>query len=264
MDDVELRRVATELRRLPAATLQQRLRALVPALSLPERFRLLHQVGLYHHPESLSGAGSTLAETTELRDHLPRLLQVHSVATVLDLPCGDFHWMRHVPIAGSYLGADIVPEIVAANQRSFAAPAREFRVLDATRDPLPEVDLVICRDLLIHLSHQDCMAVLGNVRASGSRLLLTTHFPDREVNPDIISGDFRALNLCAAPFLLPPPLEIIRESSALGEGAFADRSMALWRVRDLPARFAAGSGESRPDPASRGSIAPREPEQPER
>lgn len=222
-----------ELSHLQSTELHDRLRVVVETLTLPERFDLLHRLGIYHHPESVSGAAATLEETAVLRDALPRIAQQHGVETVLDIPCGDFHWMQHVEWNVDYTGADVVPEIVAGNQQQYGGPRRRFVLLDVTRDPLPKVDLIHCRDLLIHLSNRDTRAALANFVASGSGLLLTNHFAGRTTNTEIVSGDFRPVNLCAPPFHLPPPLQVVNERSALAGGAFTDRSMALWRLNDL-------------------------------
>lgn len=222
-----------DLNRYGRAELHERLRETLPELTLAERFELLHQLGVYHHPESASGAASTLRETAALREAVPRLVEEWGVESVLDIPCGDFHWLQQVPLEASYTGADIVPELVEANRRAFGSETRRFLVLDATRDPLPPVDLVLCRDLLIHLANADCRAVLANIAKSGSKLLLTNHFTDRADNPDILSGDFRPINLCRPPFDLPPPIAVVDEHSELGEGGFRDRTMGLWRVSDL-------------------------------
>ncbi len=226
------------LAQLSREQLAERLRREVEGLSLAERFRLLHELGLYH-AESLSGEGSSLAETRALRAALPRLLSRHGVRSLLDLPCGDFHWMRTLDLGGiDYLGADIVPEIVAANQARFAGlgdgtTGRRFQVLDAAADLLPAVDLILCRDLLIHLSLGDMRRVLASFRASGSRLLLTTHFASCADNVEIVSGDFRPVNLCAPPFGWPPPLEVVDEQSRMEGGA--GRGLGLWRLGELRA-----------------------------
>lgn len=222
-----------ELRALPRDLQHERLREIVPALSLAERFDLLHQLGVYHHAESLSGAASTLDETARLRAVLPEWIAAHAVSSILDIPCGDFHWMQRVEFAGQYTGADIVPGIVEANRRAYTSDRRRFVQLDATRDPLPAADLVVCRDLFVHLGNRDVLAVLANLVASGSRLLVTNHFLERTDNPDIESGDFRPINLCCAPFGLPQPMASIREESALADGLFRDRAMALWRLADV-------------------------------
>jgi hypothetical protein len=232
--------LARELAELPPEERNDRLRAEVGSLSLPERWDLLHRLGVYHHPESLSGAASAFEETAALREALPRVIEERSVATILDIPCGDFAWMQHVGLNAEYTGADVVPALVNENQKRYGNERRRFVILDATRDKLPAVDLILSRDLLIHLSLGDMRAALANFAASGSRFLLTNHFEQRTDNPDIVSGDFRPVNLCSPPFNLPPPLEIINERSALGGGAFADRSMALWRLADIAQYLSAG------------------------
>lgn len=235
-------RLARSLSGLPPAELHGRLRELVAPMSLQERFRLLHRLGVYHHSESVSGAGSTLQETAAFRQALPKLVEEMRVASVLDIPCGDFRWMQHVAPSYDYMGADVVPEIVRMNQELHGSAGRRFVVLDATRDPLPKVDLIVCRDLLIHLSLRDCRLALGNFVASGSRLLLTSHFGDRTDNPEILSGDFRPVNLCRPPFSLPPPVQVIDERSELGEGAFRDRAMGLWKLSDVARALSEGDG----------------------
>lgn len=220
-----------------------RLREVVESLSLAERFRLLHDLGIYHAEESLSGAGSSLAETESLRRELPALFKRLGVTSLLDVPCGDFHWMSRLDLSGvSYVGADIVSGLIESNRQRFGSPL-EFRVLDVTADPLPQVDLILCRDLLIHLGTRDAARALANILRSGSRLLLVSHYFDRKENLDIPSGDFRPINLTRAPFDLPQPAERIDEDSRLEDGLYADRSMALWRLDDLrrsgvPARLA--------------------------
>lgn len=235
---IDIRRLAENLRGLPPEEIRERLQGLGEALPLPARFELLHLLGVYHHPESVSGVGSTLRETARLREALPGLVREEGVRSLLDIPCGDFHWMQQVAldVAGvDYTGADVVPAIVEANRRLHGGPRRRFVVLDATRDPLPAVDLILCRDLLIHLSNGDVLAALRSFAASGSRLLLTSHFTDRTGNPDIESGDFRPVNLCRAPFHLPVPQRVLSEDSELGGGAYRDRAMALWRLAEVAA-----------------------------
>ena len=78
-------------------------------------------------------------------------------------------------------------------------------MLDCTRDPLPAADLLFCRDCLVHLSFADIRRTLANLQASDISCLLTTTFPGAEANEDIVTGDWRVLDLERAPFHLPPP-----------------------------------------------------------
>lgn len=229
--------LVAELSALSQSELRDRLAAVIDQLSISERFELLHKLGVYHHPESWSGAASTLNETAALRRALPSLIEELDIELILDIPCGDFHWMQHVDLAAQYVGADIVPEIVAFDRDTYAAPGRSFLELDATADALPTADLILCRDLLIHLSLADCWAALTRFVESGSRFLLTNHFADRAHNPEIVTGDFRPINLERPPFSFPSPLRILSEESELDSGSFRDRAMALWRLSDLAKRI---------------------------
>jgi hypothetical protein len=206
-------------------------------LGLRDRFARIFEINLWGSQASVSGTGSVLEQTRAIRAQLPALLQALDVRTLLDIPCGDFGWMREVRLDGtSYVGADIVSHLVVRNQRDFGNDQRRFAVLDLTVDPLPCVDLVLCRDCLVHLSHANVWRVLENLRASGATWLLTTTFPAHEAVGDIEDGDWRPLNLERDPFRLPSPLTLLNEGCSEHDGAFADKSLGLWRIADLPRR----------------------------
>jgi hypothetical protein len=189
--------------------------------------------------DSASGAGASADQTAAIRRMLPALLAELGVATMLDLPCGDYGWMRILdPPVARYIGADLLPEVVEPLGSQFADDRREFRVIDLTRDTLPAADLLFCRDCLVHLSYADIRRALTNLLRSDIRYILTTTFPGAEPNEDIVTGDWRPLDLERAPFQLPPPVRILNEDCTEGGGAFADKSLGLWRAEDLrPLRF---------------------------
>jgi hypothetical protein len=132
-----------------------------------------------------------------------------------------------------YIGVDLLEELVAANREAFGEPGRRFMALDLLGDALPRADLILCRDCLGHLPYADIRGIVRNLAASGSRYLLTTTFPGRASNTDIRTGDWRPLNLQLAPFAFPAPLELINERCTESAGAFADKSLGLWRLDDL-------------------------------
>ena len=187
-------------------------------------------------PESRSGTGSNLRETEHLRQGLSELIESLRVGTILDVPCGDFHWMREVPLpAGTvYIGGDIVEQLIERNRSQYGSETRQFRSIDLMRDPLPVADLILCRDGLVHFSFSDIFATLLNFKLSGTEYLLTTHFSGDRTNHDIRTGQWRPLNLTRAPFHFPPPLMIIDERCTEGNGEYRDKCMALWRLKDLP------------------------------
>jgi SAM-dependent methyltransferase len=183
--------------------------------------------------ESLSGPGSDLAQTEVVRRLLPSLVKDLGCKTLLDVPCGDFYWMRLVDLNVEYTGADIVDDLIRQNERAYGNGRRKFVQRDLLTDALPTADLVLCRDCLVHFSNADVARALANIRRSGATWLLATTFVDRDRNKDIPTGKWRAVNLQQAPFDLPPPVELIDEAHPSAE--FKDKHLGLWRVADLPA-----------------------------
>ena len=183
--------------------------------------------------ESRSGKGSDLSQTRDLIETLPAFLREHGVRRFLDVPCGDFNWMQHADLSGiDYTGGDIVPGLIEANKR-FARDDVRFMVLDLIEDEHPEADLVMVRDCLVHLSFAHARGAIENIRRSPVRWLLTTHFPEATENADIVTGQWRALNLERPPFSFPPPRATLVESLAPVEAR--PKTLALWSVADLPA-----------------------------
>ena len=185
--------------------------------------------------QSISGTGSEEIQTKELVRRLPGVLRTLEVTSVLDIPCGDFNWMQHIDLAGiNYAGADIVGPLITKNEREYAAEGIRFYQLNLIIDTLPRADFVLCRDCLVHLSNADVTAAVKNVAKSGSVYLAATTFPGRGVNRDIKTGGWRPLDLQAHPFCFPEPLAVINERCTEAGGIYADKSLAVWRVIDLP------------------------------
>jgi hypothetical protein len=203
-------------------------------LGLKERFERIYSTNLWADPESRSGVGSGLDSTRVLRAELPKALRRLETRVLLDVPCGDFTWMEHVDLDGiAYIGGDIVPSIVEENQRVHETEFRRFRLLDLTHDELPDADVLLCRDCLVHLSYANIRAVLANVARSSIRYLLMTSFPGRGGNRDVQDGDWRTLDFQAPPFSFPEPRLTIVEDCEEEEGSYADKSLLAWRVADL-------------------------------
>ncbi len=202
--------------------------------TIEQRFTEVYQTNAWSGKESLSGTGSDLDQTANLIAHLPQIFARYQIQSVLDVPCGDFNWMQKLNLDRvEYLGADIVREMIETNQQKFAAPKRKFIHLNLIEDALPKVDLIFCRDCLVHFSFADTLRALNNMCASGSTYLLTTTFPETKKNKDVATLRWRTLNLQGAPFHLPPPLELFNEGCTEANGMFRDKSMALWRINDI-------------------------------
>jgi hypothetical protein len=203
-------------------------------LGLQERFERIYETNLWSDPESRSGVGSGLDSTRAVRSELPGALRKLGARVLLDVPCGDFTWMAHVDLSGiEYIGGDIVPSIVEANRRLHANKSRQFVELDLTKDILPDADVLLCRDCLVHLSYTNIRAVLANVTRSNVGYLLMTSFPGRGGNYDVVDGDWRTLDFQAPPFSFPNPKLTIVEHCEEEEGAYSDKSLVAWSVDEL-------------------------------
>jgi hypothetical protein len=207
--------------------------------SAEQVFTHIYANNVWGDTESASGVGSNLLQTKTLRERLPSLLRELGVQRMLDIPCGDFHWLSRVDLGvGSYLGTDIVAPLVATNQQRYGRdePGRSitFTAMDLLTGPLPCVDLILCRDCLVHLSNEDALQALRQIKRSGSTYLLTTTYPTRSNDKDIRTGEWRPLNLQAAPFGLPAPDVAILEGCTERGGRFPDKTLALWKIADLP------------------------------
>jgi len=210
-----------------------------------EIFQSIYVSRHWGEDQSVSGPGSRLEDTQNLRDWLPRGLKEMGIGSLLDLPCGDHYWMSRVDLGTTrYIGADIVPQLIDENVKHYAATGRNFQVLDLCKSSLPTVDAILCRDCLVHLSDDLVRAALANVVGSGAKWLLTTCFVARKENPPIKTGQWRRLNLMAAPFNFPAPVTLIHEASR--ETDQADKHMAVWRVADIPTRFGLAGEQSLP------------------
>jgi hypothetical protein len=183
----------------------------------------------WNNGESRSGWGAELKRTVSIRAELPEFVSRHSIGSLLDAPCGDFHWMRHVqwPVGFKYTGADIVPDLVIENRRKY--PDIEFLELDVLHDPLPDVGAWLARDLMIHFPDEAVQKALSQFRRSKISFLMATTYPNALKNTDIKYGQVRHLNLCAPPFSLPPPFTTLHEDDDPNTG----RVIGVWRRSDI-------------------------------
>lgn len=195
-----------------------------------EVFTDVYETRLWDASESASGGGSTLKTTASIREALPEVLASLGVRSLLDAPCGDFHWMREVDLdLDLYVGGDIVRPLVERLNERYGSATRRFVHLDVTCDPLPEADAILCRDCLLHLSNAEVSRVLDNVLRSPCAYLLASHYPACTVNVDVRTGLTRPVNLCRPPFDLPEPIRTITESIPNVYG----KCLGVWDLRRI-------------------------------
>ena len=176
--------------------------------------------------ESKSGEGSSLEQTKIVRTTLPKLFQELGISKLLDVPCGDWNWMRHIDLSNiDYIGGDVVTAIIDDNNRNYAGKSVQF---------VPTADLILCRDCLVHMSFKDALKSIEEFKKSGSKWLLTTTFVSCKLNDDLIHGSiWRPLNLEKLPFNFPPAVKYLNEGCSEEGGLYQDKSLGLWLIEDL-------------------------------
>jgi len=195
-------------------------------------FTEIYQKNLFKGSESRSGPGSSLEQTKMIRKELPDLFNELKIQSILDIPCGDFFWLKKVDLSLiSYTGVDIVDDIISSNNKKYSNQNRNFIKLDILEDDLPKADLILCRDLLVHFSFNDLKKAVNNIKKSQSKYLLTTSYPNLKQNNDIITGEWRNLNLQIPPISFPNPMKQIIEKCT--EKDCSDKSLLLYQIKDL-------------------------------
>lgn len=205
------------------------------SLNTKDIFTEIYNNNSWKSLESISGPGSEIIQTTALINNLNIILHDMNIKSVLDIPCGDFKWMQKVDLSGiEYIGADIVEELIKTNIEQFKEKSNlKFKVLNLINDPLPKCDLVIIRDCLVHFQYDDIYKAISNIKTSGCKYLMTTTFTNYHKNYNIVTGDWRRLNLQEKPFSFPDPILVINENCTEGNGKYKDKSMALWEINKI-------------------------------
>lgn len=195
-------------------------------MSLKKLFNEFHKNNRWNSKESISGTGSELRHTTLLRKNLKSILDKYQFKSMLDLPCGDYNWIKEMDLSNiNYIGADIVPDLISNNKIKY--PNTDFRIINLVTDKLPSVDVILVRDCLVHLSYDNIYKALENIKKHDIKYLLTTsHIKNK--NHDIKNGDWRALNLLEPPFNIGGVIEIMNEGDVDGyPPKYKDKSLLL-------------------------------------
>ena len=202
-----------------------------------DRFTLIYKKNYWGNVDSVSGYGSTLESTAKLRNKLPELFEKFSIKSIFDAPCGDFYWVNYVLKENSlnYIGGDIVAPLIESHNLNYKNNSTKFIHIDLTKEIFPDSDLMICRDCLIHLSFNDIQLVLENFIRSNIPYLLTTTYVDTDnfKNKDIVTGDFRKIDLFAAPFYFSKDVSFRIEDGPPDNHSGEKREMCLWTRQQI-------------------------------
>lgn len=158
---------------------------------------------------SVSGHGSnTNTKQHELLvKNFTGIIKKYKINSILDMPCGDFLWIKEIVKQNQikYLGVDIVDELIKNNLNLYKTNNIDFKskdILDFKESIY--FDLIIIRDLFIHINNSQILKILNNLKTLKYKYLALTSY-DNKKNNDVIIGQHRKINLLISPFNLKKP-----------------------------------------------------------
>lgn len=204
-------------------------------LKTEDVFTSIYSKNSWGNNDSVSGVGSSLKHTKKIIPQLNELIDKLKITSLLDLPCGDFNWIKNIDLSKvNYLGADIVPEIITVNKKKHEQDFIKFQKINLITDKLKSFDAILIRDCFVHFSYLDIKKSLKNIKDSKSEYLITTTFTKQAINYDITTGDWRPINLEKVPFNFPPPIMLIKEQyNPNFKKEFRGKSLGIWKISEL-------------------------------
>ena len=146
--------------------------------------------GSYAKP--LSGEGSVPELAAPYVEFVQNVINKFEIKSVLDCGHGDWSMWRDFKFEGiDYLGFDVADGLSEKVTASFGSANRRFQQTDFCYSELPEVDLLMSKDVLQHLSNGDVQRFLRNI--SNQKYLIICN--DFEGSASCLDSVRRALQL---------------------------------------------------------------------
>jgi hypothetical protein len=203
-------------------------------------FTNIYRINYWGDDESRSGPGSNNKNTINLKKKIIKIIKDLKIKSIVDAPCGDFYWMKNVITNENikYTGIDIVKELILKNTSLYSTKKIKFKRLDITKNTCPPGDLLICRDFLFHLSYNDINNFFKNLSKAKIKYFLTSSHSTPTLNKflknkNIVSGDFRKINLFNWPFNFPKNIKYIINDNCDG----VQKYLLLFQIKNLKKIF---------------------------
>ena len=129
---------------------------------------------------SISGLGSSLAYTENIRKVLVDIIKQNEIKTIWDCSCGDWHWMKEIKDElPNYIGNDIVDRLVEINNEKYGSDTIQFQCGDMLEELIKletmSIDLILCRHTLEHLPTDYSIDVVREIHRVSKHSLITSN-----------------------------------------------------------------------------------------
>ena len=209
-------------------------------MNLEKHFTTTYKDNSWCDTETRSGPGSNrnsdfVKETINFVINCINLFyKERDTISIADIPCGDFNFidllLKEILLNTNckqinYYAYDIVPDIESDfNNKLIRIENVEynFQVLDATKEIINSSDIILCKELFIHLSFEHIIQVTENFKKSNSSYLICNDFEGYE-NKDITyncPGECRIVCLTKPPFNMSIPL-------------FSENNYKIWNLKNI-------------------------------
>lgn len=179
-----------------------------------ETFTKIYEKGVWGYDADLkigtSGLGSRPGVSAPFLQFLESFLFLHpEVKNIVDVGCGDYKIFEDFTWEGLfYTGLDVVEKVVDKDRELYGSENVQFFVHDALEEKIPPGDLVLCKDVVIHLPLQDVMTVMNKLLQFPHAMVVTDVENHRKElsrkNSEISLGQYRCVDLTAPPFSFRP------------------------------------------------------------
>ena len=193
-------------------------------MDIQNYFTKIYLLNSWQSNESISGPGSernnyTINNLINIVLNLINMnLNDNTTLRLVDCPCGDFNWIDLLFISIfkntniktiKYYAYDIVPDLLEKfnNITKIDNVEYNFNVLDITKEIPIKSDLIICKELFIHLSFDDIKKTINNFKNSESSYFISNDFENID-NVDINEYKNDCLGECRAICLTLPPFNL--------------------------------------------------------
>lgn len=197
-------------------------------MTIEEAFSKIAELRLWSSGESISGTGSELEKTIELRKELVQIFNRLNITSLVDCGCGDLNWLKEIiDKLEIYIGLDVMDESLD-RAKKYETDNVIFKYANIVEElPIPKhhFDAILYRDVFVHLKFNDIHNALDVLKGKDIKYIITTTFPNISVNEDLdFTGKWRKLNMSIPPFDFGDPLYLLNDEKT------KDKFLGVWEL----------------------------------
>lgn len=156
------------------------------------------------------GSGSELNIAGKLLPWLEKIVNKYNIKVVNDAGAGDLKWISHCKWDVDYQGYDLYPR------------HKDVIELDFTKEIMRPCDLILCRQVLIHLPQDRILRALDLFRKSGKYLAATNYHSPQKHRLDS-NAPFHHTRLTDEIYGLGTPIESIPDTNNMND-------LSVWKL----------------------------------